>query len=128
MTIVGFSFRLSDLETGRSVAHAVLCPEAGYASVLAAGATRLDRQLVTPFQWLLLGEQLRGRVNAGPLARASAIVAFLLGADDRSSIVVQHLVSTPFDAAPEDAAATLDTHLLEVAAMSPYPIRLSRLN
>ena len=127
MGIVGFSFRLSDLETGRTVAHAVLCPEARYATLVTSGSTRLERQFATSFQWLLIGEQLIRRLDTGPLHRSSAIVALLLEADRRASVVIQHLVSTPFDVPADTAVDTLDSHLLEFATMPVYPAPTSLL-
>jgi hypothetical protein len=126
MTFTGVSFRLTDLETGRTVAHALLCPEARYAGLVNHGATRLDRQFLTPFQWLLIEQQLARRIDTGPLHRSSAIVALLLEADRRADVIVHHLVNTPLDVSPDEAAAVLDSHLLEFSAMPAYAVKPER--
>jgi hypothetical protein len=115
--MTGFSFLLSDLETGRVLAHAVLCPDARYAAMMGYGQLRLERQFATSFQWVLIEQQLARRLDTGPLHRASAVVALLVDLDRRASIVVQHLMSTPLDVEPPDAVAMLDAHLQECAEM-----------
>jgi hypothetical protein len=113
--MVGRSFALTDLETGRLVAYALLCAEARYAGVLNRGASMIDRQLTSAFHWLNVEDQLSNRIDAGPLHRSSPIVALLLEADRRSSIIVEHLVSTPLEVRTGDVTATLDAHLREFA-------------
>ena len=93
-----------------------------YATMIASGQTRLERQFATSFQWLLIEEQLTKRLDGGPLHRNSAIVALLVEAERRTSIIVQHLVSTPFDDDPEHAVEVLDAHLTDFATMAMLPM------
>src|SRR5690348_15771623 len=114
--VVGLSFVLQDLETGRIVGHALVCAEARYASVLDHRALRIERTPASPFQWLCVEEQLERRIPGGPLHRASAIVGLLVDEPRRASVTVEHLMSTPLDLPPDTAAETLDEHLLQIAS------------
>ena len=113
--MVGLSFVLQDLETGRIVGHALVCTEARYASVLDHREWRIERTPASPFQWLCVEEQLGRRIPGGPLHRGSANVGLLVDEPHRASITVEHLMSTPLDLPAETAAETLDEHLLQFA-------------
>lgn len=113
--VVGLSFVLQDLETGRIVGHALVCAEARYASVLDHREFRIERTPASPFQWLCVEEQLGRRIPGGPLHRASAIVGLLVDEPRRASVTVEHLMSTPLDIPADTAAETLDEHLLQFA-------------
>jgi hypothetical protein len=51
MPLEAITFTLTDLETGRVLAHALVCVQARYASVWPQNAPRPDRRHVSPADW-----------------------------------------------------------------------------
>jgi len=105
---------IAQLETGRTVGMALICPEARYASVMWHGAPRIDRRMASPAIWRAVIAELTPGLDAGPLARESAIVRLI--ADDASPFAIQCVWSRPLEeVAPASTAAQLD-HILTAAA------------
>lgn len=123
MTFRAFTFTLTDLETGRLLGLALVCPEARYASVLAVGSPQFDRRHALPSHWKELEVDLK-RLPAGPLERSSTVVRLLLDVDRRSNVVVQALTGMPADGEPERSAQLLDTLLRGMAARPAMSLRL----
>lgn len=111
--MTAFTFTIRTLETGQLVAHGVICPQARYASVLWRGAARPDRRLAQLERWLAIDRQVADKLEAGPLAHASAIAQLLLG-DRGPGYVVQYLVQEPLpetDPASAELLRLLDARL-----------------
>ena len=95
--MTAISFVLSDLETGRGLAHALICPDARYASIAWIGAERLDRRHVTGADWRLLELAIREKLPPTPLKSTHIVSRILLPEDRRSGIMVQYVAQVPME-------------------------------
>ena len=97
MTLRAITFVLSDLETGRGLAHALICPEARYASIGWCGAERVDRRHATGAEWQLLDLAIREKLPPTPLESSHIMSRILLADDRRRAIVVQYVTQLPIE-------------------------------
>lgn len=112
MTLQTLTLVLRSLETGRTLARALVCPRVQYASIWWIRGNRIDRRFATAEAWRALEMELRPGLDAGPLPREAAVVEVLLEPDQRSGITVQYLVREDLDVSgPEHAARALDAQL-----------------
>jgi hypothetical protein len=107
-----FHFALTRRDTGRLVGHALLCPDARFATVLWAGADRLDRRHATPHMW----KQVIGDLEIGwekwVVAGDCSTARFLLDPDARAVVALQLISQPPIDGTtPGEIAAALDRYL-----------------
>jgi hypothetical protein len=108
------TFTLADLATGRGLGHALICPDARYASIAWLGADRLDRRFVAPADWRTFLARLADHFPPTPF-ESTDIVPILLPAERRAAVTVQYVADMPLDAAPERVAERLDTWLRDLA-------------
>jgi len=115
MRVHALTFVLSDLETGRCLGHALICPDAQYASVAWQGAAWLERRVASSTDWNLLDLALKHGLQPTPLDRTHVAVRMLLPNDFRSGIVVQYLAKFPVDIAPSQIKREFDAQLMSMA-------------
>ncbi len=106
------TFVISDIETGRVLGLALVCPIAQYASVMWLGrAERLDRRFIELGDWRIVKRGLRMGVPPGPLESDHVAVRLLLDHPRRRSVYVQYVAEWTIDVPRLNAAQLLDTEL-----------------
>jgi hypothetical protein len=118
MRVHALTFVLSDLETGRCLGHALICPDARYASVAWQGNNWLERRLASATDWNLLDLALKHGLQPTPLDRTHVAVRMLLPNEARSAVIVQYLAKFPVDVAPSQVKREFDAQLTSMAGVS----------
>lgn len=109
--LVGHYFVLTDLETGRLVAHAMICPEARYASARWRVPGMVEHRRPAAVHWAAVEADLRIGWEKGLVDGDSATAMAIIPAAIRSDLRAQK-VSEVFGATPEGAARVFDRFLL----------------
>ena len=78
MTLRCWTFAISFIHSGTSVAQALMCPDVKYIAVRWQDG-RLDRRHVPDSLWGPLEQELGRDLSAGPVSRSSAISTVLVG-------------------------------------------------
>ncbi|MEO8483111.1 MAG: hypothetical protein ABI634_12930 [Acidobacteriota bacterium] len=107
-------FTVTRRSTGKLAGHAMLCPDARYATLRLFGETRLCRGFAHPAQWKTIEADLAIGWEKGHVPRASAVAKTLLGELD-SEHALQFVTAIPFDVANGGAAAAFDAYLWQQA-------------
>lgn len=120
MTLDALTLVIKDLETGRVRGHALVCPNAGYASVLLLGQDRIDRRFASVAQFNAIKQEIGDGLEPGPLDRFTVLVKLIAG---DSGAIVQYVNRMPLEAEnrPGAAATALDAHLR--AQLGPYLVQ-----
>jgi hypothetical protein len=108
MTIRGWTFALTLLETGALLGQALIAPEARFAGVYWARSTRVEHLFAMPIVWRAIERELAGGFDSGPVSVSSAVSSLLVGSQG-TVIAVQFLHARPIEVSrPEQAAPALD--------------------
>ena len=119
MTLRTWTFAIHFLQQSTAVAHALICPDAGYVAVRWQDG-RLDRRHVPAALWPALQQELARDLAAGPVSRSSMISTVLVGSMG-ALMLVSFVEIQPVDASRiEDVEKALD------AALTPVPAATTR--
>lgn len=99
------------LDTGVLVGHALLCPDARYATVRWKGADRLDRRFGAPAAWRSVDADLSIGWEKGLVASGSATSGLLVRDEQRGVVALQKFTKIPIDEDGSGAAAACDGYL-----------------
>jgi len=121
MTVPAFTFVLSDLKSGRSLAQALIVPACRYASVAWLSADCLDRRFSPLDDWKLLDRAVKDGLPLTPFQPDHVISRVLLPEDRQSWIVVQYVAQLPIDITPTDMFGQLDAELWRMVARAGEP-------
>jgi hypothetical protein len=109
--VTAHHFVLTRLDTGALVGHALLCPEARYASVRWKGAERLDRRFASPPLWRSIDADLRIGWLRGYVDTGAMTYRLLVTEAQRGVVALQQMVEVPIDEHVNGAAAACDSYL-----------------
>lgn len=115
MTLRCWSFAISFIHSGTSVAQALICPDIRYIAVRWQDG-RLDRRHVPDSLWKALEQELARDLSAEPVSRSSTISTVLVGS-------MGALMSVAFlSAAPVSVGRMEDAErVLDAATQVPQP-------
>ena len=113
-----WTFVVTSLDTGRSLALGLICPDAEFVGLSScASETKApvpEHRQLTPDAWRDLRHELSLGLSSTPVARASAIHQALAG--DANALTIQYLSNQLIALAPPDeVAAVLDRFLVRQA-------------
>lgn len=116
-------FVITRRDTGTPAGHALLCPEARYASVRWARETRLERRHGTPRQWIDGEAESRKGWPKGTVDPAAAVHSLLLSDDAKDYHRLTLLVEPPIAEGDTAGAfvAQLDAYLWQQHVAGDLP-------